>query len=105
MESKVDQALEGVKKINQVEAPAFFTEKTLNRLRNPKEQRYSFTGMGILKIAAIIALLIVNVYTIQYIMGNNQEQATDRTLTVKDLVNDYQPSDATELTFEQKLSK
>jgi hypothetical protein len=38
-------------------------------------------------------------------MGNNQEQATDRTLTVKDLVNDYQPSDATELTFEQKLSK
>lgn len=105
IESKIDQTLEVVKKISQVEAPAFFTEKTLNRLRNPKVQRFAFSGMPILKIAAIIVLLIVNVYTIQYIMGTNEESVTDSTITVKDLVNDYQPNDATELTFEQKLNK
>jgi len=103
---QVDKILESVKGIKAVDAPAFFTEKTVSRLRASKSERTTFSYTSLLKIAAILVLLVVNTYTIRYILSTNQpDVATISTATVNDLVNEYQPSDANELTFEEKLDK
>lgn len=107
IETRVNNTLESVRSIKPVDAPAFFTEKTVSKLRASKKSDYTFTYTGLLKIAAVIVLLIINVYTIQFILGSSKQDnvAENTTATVKDLVNDYQPNDSSELTFEERLSK
>ena len=104
IEFKVNEALNSVKKVQRAEAPPFFTDKTMQRLHtvNPNS---AFSYSGLLKVAAIVVLLMVNVYTIKYILNTNQESTVNTNATsVKDVVNEYQPTDATELTFENKLA-
>ena len=103
IESKINEVLETARKVQQVETPAFFTDKTLQRLRIAKKEEKNFSKMSLLRVAAVIVLLVINVYTIQYILSSKQQNlASTNTTTVQDLVNDYQPNDRTELTFENK---
>lgn len=99
IETKINEALKSVKNVVPVEASAFFTDKTMQKLHTV-ERGYSLSYIGLLKIAAVIVLLIVNVYTIQYILNTKQDSVSSATVTVKDVVNEYQPNDGTELTFE-----
>ena len=104
IENLVSEALNSAKKINQVEVPAFFTDKTMNRIKAEKEHDYSFSPAGLLKIAAVLVLVIMNIYTIRYIL-NSSKQETSVTATVSDLVNEYQPGDNSELTFDETINK
>jgi hypothetical protein len=106
IETKINETLNDVKKVERLEAPAFFTEKTIQRLHASKPES-SFSYSGLLKIAAIIVLLMVNAYTINYILSTNQDSTININSTaasVTDVVNDYQPNDATELAFENKIT-
>src|ERR1700677_3123490 len=95
IESKVNEALNSVKKVQRIEAPAFFTDKTMQKLHASQVQN-TFSYSGLFKIAAIVVLLMVNVYTIKYILNTNQESTVNTNATsVTDVVNEYQPSDAT----------
>src|SRR5579872_6174944 len=102
IESKINETLNSAKKVNPVEAPAFFTDKTVSKLRASVKQEQSYSYMGLLKIAAIVVLLIANAFTVKYILSPKQDTATNQ-VTVKDLVNEYQPNDADEVTFEENL--
>jgi hypothetical protein len=105
IESKVNETLNSAKGINFVDVPAFFTEKTVNKLRTSIKEENSFSYSGLLKIAAILVLLIINTYTIKYILNPQQESVATSTATVNDLVNDYQPNDMSEVSFEENLNK
>lgn len=100
IESRVNEALNSAKRINPVEAPAFFTDKTMNRLKAENERDYSFSSAGLLKIAAVLVLVIMNIYTIRYILNSSKQETS-----VNDLVNEYQPSDNGELTFDETINK
>lgn len=104
IERKVNETLNSAKSIKPVEVPAFFTEKTVSKLRASIKEESSFSYTGLLKIAAIVMLLIANAYTINYILNPKQESAANM-VTVKDLVNEYQTGDATEVTVEENLNK
>jgi len=104
IETKINETLNGVKRFERVEAPPFFTEKTMQRLHS-NNRAASFTYSGLLKIAAVAVLLAVNVYTIQYILNTRQDNTVNATATsVTDVVNEYQPTDVTELAFENNIN-
>jgi hypothetical protein len=102
IETKINEALESFKKLERVEAPPFFTDKTMQKLHSANRGA-SFSYSGLLKIAAVVVLLAINVYTIQYILNTKQDNVANTTVTVKDVINEYQPNDGTELTFEENL--
>jgi hypothetical protein len=104
IEFKINETLNSAKKVNSVDVPAFFTEKTVNKLRASVKQEQSYSYKGLLKIAAIVVLLIANTYTVKYILSPKQDTTTNQ-FTVKDLVNEYQPNDADDITFEENLNK
>jgi hypothetical protein len=104
IEHQVDEALNSAKRIQEVEAPAFFTDRTMNRIKSMHSGNHSFSSLAWLKIAAIIVLAVVNLYTIAHIFGGvGQEINPPGQATIKDLVNEYQPSDSTEVTIENKI--
>jgi hypothetical protein len=104
IEDQINEALNSVKKIQPVEAPAFFTDKTVNRLKASANEKYAFSASGLLKIAAVIVLVCVNVYTIKYVLTGSKPDAAASAPTVRDMVNEYQPNDTIELTIETKLN-
>lgn len=97
IEKDIENALGVTSKITPVDVPAFFTERTMQRMRIAKqEQRLS--GFSILKVAVIVVLVCVNAYTISKLVSDSPAQTTDTTTNVSasmdDLVNDYQVTDA-----------
>jgi hypothetical protein len=104
IETQINEALNSAKKVQPVEMPAFFTDKTVNRLKASANERYTFSPAVLLKIAAVIVLVCVNVYTIKYVLSGTKQDAAIGTPTVRDLVNEYQPNDTIELTIETKIN-
>ena len=104
IESQIDEALNSAKKIQPVEVPAFFTDKTVNKLRASANEGYSFSVAGLLKIAAILVLVCVNIYTIKYVLSGSKQDSSQVTPTVRDIVNEYQPNDTIELTIETNIN-
>lgn len=105
IEARINETLDSAKKLNQVDVPAFFTERTINRLRTSGQDKYAFSYTSVLKMAAAIILLVVNIYTIRYIISPKQENVATTTASVKDLLNEYQPNDAGDLAFDQNFDK
>ncbi|HXB12049.1 MAG TPA: hypothetical protein VNZ45_08700 [Bacteroidia bacterium] len=103
IEDQVNEALSSAKKVQPVEVPAFFTDRTVNRLKASAKEGYTFSPTVLLKIAAVILLVCVNVYTIKYVLSGSK-QDTAVTPSVKDIVNEYQPNDTIELTIETRIS-
>ncbi len=104
IEDQINEALNSVKKIQPVEAPAFFTDRTVNRLKASAKEGYTFSPAGFLKIASVIVLVCVNVYTIKYVLSGSKQDAATVTPSVKDIVNEYQPNDTIELTIETRIN-
>jgi hypothetical protein len=104
IESQINETLNSAKKIKHVEAPAFFTDKTVNRLKAFANERYTFSPAVLLRIAAVLILVCINVYTIKYVLSGTKQDAAIGTPTVRDLVNEYQPNDTIELTIETKIN-
>jgi hypothetical protein len=104
IESQINEALNSAKKVQPIEVPAFFTDKTVNKLRASANEGYSFSAAGLLKIAAILVLVCVNVYTIKYVLSGSKQDAAAGAATVRDLVNEYQPNDTIELTIETRIN-
>jgi len=104
IESKIHEVLNSVKSIKPVDVPIRFIDKTVNRLSDSVNEENRFSYGALLKIAAIVILLIANAYTIKFIL-NPKPESPNVTVTVKDVVNEYQSADASELTFEENLSK
>lgn len=105
IETRINETLDSAKKLNQVDVSPFFTEKTLGRLHTSAEEKFSFSYMGILKIAAAIILLIINIYTIRYIISPKQDNVNATTASVKDLLKEYQPNDTGDLAFDKNIDR
>jgi hypothetical protein len=104
-EDRVNEALESAGKIMQVEVPAFFAERTLNRLRASENRKSVPLYPVLLKVAAVIALVALNTYTIQRITINSkQDVSISKIATVKDFASEYQSNDANALTLETNIT-
>lgn len=105
IDDQVNDALHGAGKVGRVESPPFFTDRTMQKIKSSeKESNRTFYG-SILKIAAIIVLAMVNLYTIYYIAGNSKKESQIvQQATLKDFINEYQPTDSTVVTIENNLN-
>ncbi len=105
IEEQVDRCLKSIRNSSRVETPPFFAERTMRRMRE-QTNRNKRLGVGaILKIAAIIVLAVVNLYTIFYISGGSkQEMNGANSAAAKEFVKEYQPNDSTVVTIENNLN-
>jgi hypothetical protein len=92
IEKEIDNTLNVAKKIAAVEAPAYFTEKTMQRISVARKETF-LSGYGLLKAAAIVILICLNVYTIKYVFESPEPPVPQVTASIDDLVNDYQVAD------------
>jgi hypothetical protein len=94
IEEQIDSILESAKKVQPVEVPFGFADRAMQRLREQKQEVTSIWP-AILKIAAVIILVVVNSYTVNYIINSpsQQPQEVSAPASVNDLVSDYQVSD------------
>lgn len=104
IKEQVSKALNSSGKIGTVETPAFFTERTMQRLKASEKDNNRFPSGAWLKMAAIVLLAVVNLYTIFYISGSSKQSSqAAMQATLKDFVNEYQPADSTIVTIENNL--
>ncbi|HXP51966.1 MAG TPA: hypothetical protein VN922_18570 [Bacteroidia bacterium] len=92
IEKEIDNTLNVAKKIAAVEASAYFTESTMQRISVVSKETF-LAGYGLLKAAAIVILICLNVYTIKYVFESPEPQVPQVTASIDDLVNDYQVAD------------
>lgn len=93
IEQQVERTLETAKGITPIDAPALFTERTMQRIKAVKQEPF-WTTSGILKAAVVAALICINAYTIKYVFDSPSTETTPMvTATIDDLANDYQVAD------------
>jgi hypothetical protein len=92
IEKDIDDTIGVAKKIAPVEAPAYFTESTMQRIAVVSKESY-LSAVSLLKAAAIVILICLNVYTIKYVFESPEPQIQTVTASIDDLVNDYQVAD------------
>jgi hypothetical protein len=104
IDKDIERTIGVSKNINLVDAPAMFTQKTMQRISVAK-QASRFTTSALLKIAAAVILICINAYTINYIFDAPVQQTPVVTTTIDDLVNDYQVTDMNNDWLNNKTSK
>ena len=94
IEEQIDSVIGSAKKVNPVDVPVGFTDRAIQRLQEQRGKDASIMP-ALLKIAAILIIAVVNVYTIERIVNNPAQQAQEISApaTVNDLVSDYQVND------------
>jgi hypothetical protein len=97
---KVEKTLESAKRVQLTELPFGFEDRIINKLRGAEKQKDTVLYTTLLKVAAIVILLTVNIYTVKYFVNPNQPN-TKNNPTISDFINDIQPNDSNEVTFEQ----
>jgi hypothetical protein len=92
IEKDIDNTLGVAKQIAPAEVSAYFTESTMQRIAIASKESF-LSGYGLLKAAAIVILICLNVYTIKYVFESPEPQVPQVTTSIDDLVNDYQVAD------------
>ena len=92
IEKNIDDTLGVAKQIAPAEVPAYFTESTMQKIAVVSKEPF-LSGYGLLKAAAIVILICLNVYTIKYVFESPEPQVQPVTASIDDLVNDYQVAD------------
>ncbi|MGP8215397.1 MAG: hypothetical protein ACLQQ4_07530 [Bacteroidia bacterium] len=93
IEKEIERTLGAAKNMNPADVSPFFTEKTMQRIRSAKQEPF-FSATFLLKAAAVLILICLNVYTIKYVLETpGQIQPQPASATIDDLVDDYQVSD------------
>jgi hypothetical protein len=97
IEDQINKALDSIKNIEPVELPFGFSDKVMNKLNSEKNNvrsLYSFSPM--LKVAAMITIVLVNVYTLKLALNSNTPlpSAPAQYTSINDFVNEYGINDA-----------
>jgi hypothetical protein len=106
LKALVDKAMHSAGKTGKAELPAFFTDRTMLRIRGMEHHRSNENKtLAWLKAAAVILLVAANMYTLYYIAGTDRRQTQAAgNATLNDFVNEYHPSDSTVVTIENNLN-
>lgn len=101
IENTIESVLNVAKNIRPVEPPLLFTDKVMYRVSmenhpysSPKTTHKTLSNNFLWKVAAILVLMAVNLYTLSHILESPVEQQEPVNVSINDLVNDYSVSDA-----------
>lgn len=91
-EDQINRALYSVKNTELVELPYGFADKVINKLHASKDNVRSLYAIPpLLKVAAMIVLVLVNVFTLKLAFSSQPVQSNSaQYVTIKDFVSDYQ---------------
>ncbi len=93
IEKAIESTLGAAKNINSVDVPAFYADRTMQRISAVKNEPF-LSASVLLKAAAVLVLVCLNAYTIKYVFETPAQQTpVVATATIDDLVNDYQVAD------------
>lgn len=93
IEQQVERTLETARGITPIDAPALFTENTMQRIKAVAQEPF-WTVSVMLKAAAVLILICINAYTIKYVFEAPVTETPVVTATIDDLAKDYQVADA-----------
>jgi hypothetical protein len=94
IEEQINTALESVKNIQPVELPYGFSDRVVNRIHvQHTNVRRLYVMPPLLKVAAMLILIIVNVFTLRLIVSPQPTQNPAQYVTIRDFVNEYQIND------------
>lgn len=100
IEEQINRAFNSVKNTESVELPFGFADKVMNKIHANERGRVRnmYTISPLLKVAAMVVLIVVNVFTIKLALnsGSQPAQSPAQYGTIKDFVNNYQMNDANE---------
>jgi hypothetical protein len=95
IEDQVNRALNSVKNMEPVELPDGFSDKVFSKLHAKKDNvRSLYSIPPLLKVAAMIAIILVNVFTLRLALTPQPTQNPAQYTGIKDFVNNYQINDA-----------
>ena len=97
IEEQINKAFNSVKNIEPVELPFGFPDKVMNKLHSRKDNvRSLYTFPSLLKVAAMITIVLVNVYTLKLALTSNNPLpvASGQYTSINDFVSDYGINDA-----------
>ncbi len=92
IERDIEKVLDAAKNIKQVDLPISFTEKAMQRISSAKPTPV-VSAYFLLKVAAILILVGLNVYTISRLFESPVSQTEQVKVSMDDLVKDYQVTD------------
>jgi hypothetical protein len=104
IEREIERSLETARGIIPINAPAQFTEKTMQRIKAVKEEPFISVSV-LLKAAAVLILICLNAYTIKYVFESPAPQTPTVTATIDDLANDYTVADVNTDWLNNKITK
>jgi hypothetical protein len=98
IEEQINKALNSVKNMEPVELPFGFPDKVMNKLHSRKDNvRSLYTFPSLLKVAAMITIVLVNVYTLKLALTSSNSPlpaAPGQYTSINDFVSDYGINDA-----------
>lgn len=97
IENQINKAFHSVKNLEPVELPFGFTDKVMNKLHAEKNNvRSLFALSPMLKIAAMITIILVNIYTLNLELSSNTPppSTTAQYAGINDFVSYYAINDA-----------
>jgi|GEM_PF-1357260 len=95
IDKQVEDTLGVAKQIGSVNVPDGFTERTMQRINAVKNEPL-ISVSALLKVAVVLVMVCVNIYTMRYLLNTPAEQqpaSAVTSATMDDLVNDYQVAD------------
>ena len=92
IEREIEKVLYAAKNIKQADLPMSFAEKTMRRINSAKPAP-AVSAYLLLKVAAILILVGLNVYTISRLLESPVSQTEQVKVSMDDLVKDYQVTD------------
>lgn len=97
IEDSINRALNSVKNTEPVELPFGFSDRVMNKIHAKENNvRSLYTISPLLKVAAMLILILVNVFTLKLALSSQPTQSPTQYVTIKDFVNDYHIYDTSE---------
>lgn len=97
IKEQVNKALESVKNVQSIELPYDFADRVVSNLHTKENNATSlYTLSPLLKVAAVVILIIVNMFTLRLALSPQAAQSPAKYVTIKDFVNGYQINDTNE---------
>jgi len=103
IEKDIEKVFDAAKNIKQADLPMSFAEKTMQRINSAKPAP-AVSAYLLLKVAAIIILVGLNVYTISRLLESPVQTEAVK-VSMDDLVKDYQVTDVSNDWLNNKTSQ
>ncbi|HTA83607.1 MAG TPA: hypothetical protein VK783_11750 [Bacteroidia bacterium] len=104
IEKDIERVLAAAKNVKPVDAPLLFTEKTMQRI-GAERQASRVSTYALLKVAAVLLLIGLNVYTISRVLETPLQQPEQVKVSMDDLVKDYQVTDVSNDWLNNKIQQ